>query len=96
MCFSKAVPERYTKDGLDTIDQYFAMGRGHQKEGVDVPSLEMVKWFDSNYHYVKPTLQDNQTFKLVDSPKAVVEFKEAKEAGIHVGTQRVVEDILSA
>jgi 5-methyltetrahydropteroyltriglutamate--homocysteine methyltransferase len=59
------------------------MGRGHQKDGVDVPSLEMVKWFDSNYHYVKPTLQDNQTFKLTASPKAVAEFTEAKEAGIH-------------
>jgi 5-methyltetrahydropteroyltriglutamate--homocysteine methyltransferase len=59
------------------------MGRGHQKDGVDVPSLEMVKWFDSNYHYVKPTLQDNQTFKLTDNPKAVAEFIEAKEAGIH-------------
>ena len=58
------------------------MGRGHQKGGVDVPSLEMVKWFDANYHYVKPTLQDNQTFSLVQNPKAVVEFKEAKEAGI--------------
>jgi 5-methyltetrahydropteroyltriglutamate--homocysteine methyltransferase len=58
------------------------MGRGHQKQGVDVPSLEMVKWFDSNYHYVKPTLQDNQTFKLAENPKAVVEFLEAKEAGI--------------
>jgi 5-methyltetrahydropteroyltriglutamate--homocysteine methyltransferase len=58
------------------------MGRGLQKEGVDVPSLEMVKWFDSNYHYVKPTLQDNQTFKLVANPKAVVEFLEAKAAGI--------------
>ncbi|OAA32628.1 cobalamin-independent methionine synthase [Moelleriella libera RCEF 2490] len=77
-----AVPERYTKDGLDAVDQYFAMGRGHQKGGIDVPSLEMVKWFDSNYHYVKPTLQDNQTFKLADSPKAVVEYIEAKEAGI--------------
>lgn len=58
------------------------MGRGHQKDGVDVPSLEMVKWFDSNYHYVKPTLQDNQTFKLAANPKAVAEFLEAKEAGI--------------
>ncbi|KAH8175417.1 cobalamin-independent synthase, catalytic domain-containing protein [Sarocladium implicatum] len=77
-----AVPERYTKDGLDLVDQYFAMGRGHQKNGIDVPSLEMVKWFDSNYHYVKPTLQDNQTFTLIDSPKAVREFKEAKDAGI--------------
>lgn len=42
----------------------------------------MVKWFDSNYHYVKPTLQDNQTFTLTASPKAVNEFLEAKEAGI--------------
>ncbi|KFZ08937.1 hypothetical protein V502_09041 [Pseudogymnoascus sp. VKM F-4520 (FW-2644)] len=77
-----AVPERYTKYKLNAVDEYFAMGRGLQKEGVDVPSLEMVKWFDSNYHYVKPTLQDNQEFKLTESPKAVNEFVEAKEAGI--------------
>ncbi|PHH63277.1 hypothetical protein CDD81_6134 [Ophiocordyceps australis] len=77
-----AVPQRYTKDGLDAVDQYFAMGRGHQKQGVDVPSLEMVKWFDSNYHYVKPTLEDNQSFKLADNPKAVADFVEAKQAGI--------------
>ncbi|KAI1753821.1 cobalamin-independent methionine synthase [Xylaria castorea] len=77
-----AVPERYSSAGLDRVDEYFAMGRGHQKGGVDVPSLEMVKWFDSNYHYVKPTLQDNQTFTLSSSPKAVNEFTEAKEAGI--------------
>lgn len=78
----QAVPERYSSAGLDRIDEYFAMGRGHQKGGVDVPSLEMVKWFDSNYHYVKPTLQDNQKFTLTSSPKAVNEFNEAKEAGI--------------
>lgn len=77
-----AVPERYSSSKLNPVDEYFAMGRGHQKDGVDVPSLEMVKWFDSNYHYVKPTLQNNQTFKLVANPKAVAEFKEAKEAGI--------------
>ncbi|KAI1389038.1 cobalamin-independent methionine synthase [Hypoxylon trugodes] len=78
-----AVPERYSSANLDRVDEYFAMGRGHQKGGVDVPSLEMVKWFDSNYHYVKPTLQDNQTFKLTANPKAVVEYVEAKEAGIN-------------
>lgn len=82
------VPERYTKYGLDPIDEYFALGRGLQKPAqdgkpaIDVPSLEMVKWFDSNYHYVKPTLQDNQVFKLAAQPKPVVEFLEAKEAGI--------------
>ncbi|KAF2085882.1 cobalamin-independent methionine synthase [Saccharata proteae CBS 121410] len=77
-----AIPERYSKHNLAPIDEYFAMGRGHQKGGIDVPSLEMVKWFDSNYHYVKPTLQDNQTFKLAADPKPVREFLEAKEAGI--------------
>jgi 5-methyltetrahydropteroyltriglutamate--homocysteine methyltransferase len=58
------------------------MGRGHQKGGIDVPSLEMVKWFDSNYHYVKPTFQDGQSFSLSSDPKPVREFLEAKEAGI--------------
>jgi len=77
-----AIPERYSETKLHSLDEYFAMGRGHQKDGVDVPSLEMVKWFDSNYHYVKPTLQDNQTFKLSAEPKPVTEFLEAKEAGI--------------
>ncbi|KAG9541954.1 cobalamin-independent methionine synthase, partial [Aureobasidium melanogenum] len=77
-----AIPERYSKHGLDPLDEYFAMGRGHQRDGIDVPSLEMVKWFDSNYHYVKPTLQDNQTFKLASNPKPVRDFLEAKEAGI--------------
>ncbi|KAF2183327.1 cobalamin-independent methionine synthase [Zopfia rhizophila CBS 207.26] len=78
-----AIPDRYSKHSLHPIDEYFAMGRGHQKDGVDVPSLEMVKWFDSNYHYVKPTFQDGQTFKLSEKPKPVVEFLEAKEAGIN-------------
>lgn len=36
---SQAIPERYSKHGLHKLDEYFAMGRGHQKEGVDVPSL---------------------------------------------------------
>jgi len=42
----------------------------------------MVKWFDSNYHYVKPAFQDGQEFKLSADPKPVREFLEAKEAGI--------------
>lgn len=42
----------------------------------------MVKWFDSNYHYVKPTLVDGQKFKLNANPKPVAEFLEAKEAGV--------------
>jgi 5-methyltetrahydropteroyltriglutamate--homocysteine methyltransferase len=77
-----AVPERYRKNGLDSVDEFFAMGRGHQKNGVDVTALEMVKWFDSNYHYVRPTLQNGQTFSLASDPKPVREFLEAKALGI--------------
>lgn len=83
-----AIPEKYSKYKLDPIDEFFAMGRGLQKPhtpdaaAVDVPALEMVKWFDSNYHYVKPTFQDGQNFKLSSDPKPVREFLEAKEAGI--------------
>ena len=43
----------------------------------------MVKWFDSNYHYVKPTFQNDQKFQLSAKPKPVSEFLEAKEAGIN-------------
>ncbi|KAI5804379.1 cobalamin-independent synthase [Geopyxis carbonaria] len=83
-----AVPERYRKYGLDAIDEFFAMGRGLQKPAsgdkpaVDVTALEMVKWFDSNYHYVRPTLQNGQTFTLSADPKPVREFLEAKAQGI--------------
>ena len=42
----------------------------------------MVKWFDSNYHYVKPTLTADQAFKLAANSKPVAQFLEAKEAGI--------------
>ncbi|KAI9754295.1 MAG: methionine-synthesizing 5- methyltetrahydropteroyltriglutamate--homocysteine methyltransferase [Lichina confinis] len=83
-----ATPERYSKYKLSPIDTFFAQGRGLQRpakdgaEAVDVPSLEMVKWFDSNYHYVKPTLYEGQKFSLQTDPKPVVEFLEAKKAGI--------------
>jgi len=83
-----AVPERYTEYGLSALDTFFAMGRGLQRPAtdstakVDVRSLEMVKWFDSNYHYVRPTLKAGQTFKLSEDPKPVREYLEAKAQGI--------------
>lgn len=81
------IPERYTKYGLPAIDTLFAMGRGLQRPAtdsspaVDVPALEMVKWFDSNYHYVRPTLSHSTQFKL-NGQKPVDEYLEAKALGI--------------
>ncbi|CAK9436330.1 uncharacterized protein LODBEIA_P08880 [Lodderomyces beijingensis] len=85
-----AIPERYTKFELAPIDVLFAMGRGLQRKAtdsspaVDVTALEMVKWFDSNYHYVRPTFSHSTDFKLNTAAgvKPVDEFNEAKALGV--------------
>lgn len=38
------IPPRYNGQGLSDLDIYFAMGRGRQADGVDVPASEMKKW----------------------------------------------------
>ncbi|MDC7676406.1 5-methyltetrahydropteroyltriglutamate--homocysteine S-methyltransferase [Asticcacaulis machinosus] len=77
------------------LDTYFAMARGAQKGHVEtcehghvhatgqgVLAQEMTKWFDTNYHYMVPEFNEDQTFKLT-SLKAVEEFLEAKALGYH-------------
>ncbi|KAG9015453.1 methionine-synthesizing 5- methyltetrahydropteroyltriglutamate--homocysteine methyltransferase [Tulasnella sp. JGI-2019a] len=76
------IPPRYQGLGLSTLDIYFAMGRGRQADGVDVPASEMKKWFDSNYHYVVPEFSDVTDFKLVYN-KALADYKEAKALGVN-------------
>lgn len=83
IAFTGAVPERYNFKG-DTVDldTYFAMARGAQRDGLDVPAMEMTKWFDTNYHYIVPEFHAGQQFALKTS-KAVDQFKEAKAQGLH-------------
>ncbi|KAK0453496.1 cobalamin-independent synthase [Armillaria borealis] len=75
------IPKRYTGHGLSPLDVYFAMGRGRQADGVDVPASEMKKWFDSNYHYVVPEFSEETDFQLKFN-KALEEYQEAKAAGV--------------
>jgi 5-methyltetrahydropteroyltriglutamate--homocysteine methyltransferase len=77
-----AIPARYR--GLeDPLSRYFAMARGLQDHavGLDVPALEMTKWFDTNYHYIVPELEPDQAFKLEPS-KILREIAEARELGL--------------
>jgi 5-methyltetrahydropteroyltriglutamate--homocysteine methyltransferase len=80
-----AIPERYNEIMLNRenteLDLYFAMARGFQKGGVDLPAMEMTKWFDTNYHYIVPEFRKGQQFKLF-SNKVINEFYEAKQYGI--------------
>ncbi|MEZ0129277.1 5-methyltetrahydropteroyltriglutamate--homocysteine S-methyltransferase, partial [Flavobacterium sp. LBUM151] len=78
-----AIPERYHEFAKtnSSIDLYFAMARGAQKNGQDVVAMEMTKWFDTNYHYIVPEFTKNQKFELF-SEKIINEFKEATALGI--------------
>ncbi len=77
-----AVPERYRWEGEEVdLSTYFAMARGVQSAELDVPAMEMTKWFDTNYHYIVPELWPRQSFRL-SSSKPMDEFREAREAGI--------------
>ena len=81
ICLLGAIPKRYKWDGNEvTLKTYFAMARGSQTSELDVPALEMTKWFDTNYHYLVPELSKNQEFKL-SSNKPFSEYEEAKQAG---------------
>ncbi len=78
-----AIPSRYESlKKADPLDLYFAMARGHQKDGVDVVACEMTKWFDTNYHYIVPEFSSETQFNLTYAP-VVEHFTEAKRLGIH-------------
>lgn len=77
------IPKRYIpiKEKYSKTDLYFAMARGVQKNGIDITAMEMTKWFDTNYHYIVPEFEKNQTFKLFNT-KIIDEYKEALELGL--------------
>lgn len=71
-----AIPERFINI-KDRTEQYFAMARGYKSS----VAMEMTKWFNTNYHYIVPELDDNMQFTL-DASKILSEYKEAKNIGI--------------
>lgn len=75
------IPERYGKLGLSELDTYFAMARGYQGGSGDVKALAMKKWFNTNYHYMVPEIDDNTEIKLSGS-KPFKLFVEALENGV--------------
>jgi 5-methyltetrahydropteroyltriglutamate--homocysteine methyltransferase len=77
-----AVPGRYGWSGGSVdLDTYFAMARGVQSGGRDITAMEMTKWFDTNYHYIVPEFDPDQTFRLASS-KPFDELAEAAALGI--------------
>ena len=78
-----AVPARYVSLGLDQLDTYFAAARGYQGEKGDVKALTMKKWFNTNYHYMVPELDDETRFEL-DFSRLAEQISRARADGLEV------------
>ncbi len=75
------IPACYAKLGLSPLDTYFAMARGYQGERGDVKALAMKKWFNTNYHYMVPEIEDGTRIMLAGT-KPFDEYREALALGI--------------
>ncbi|WP_459550004.1 5-methyltetrahydropteroyltriglutamate--homocysteine S-methyltransferase [Nocardia sp. X0981] len=70
--------EQYRAD-MDPLDFYFLMARGRP----DLPPLELVRFFGTNYHYRQPELDADTEFSL--HPEALLdEWDRAMAAGIEL------------
>ncbi len=72
-----AVPQRYRH--LPALDAYFAMARGATEH--ELSALPMKKWFDTNYHYIVPEIEEGTSFAL-NLSKLSLELAQAKEEGV--------------
>lgn len=75
------IPQRYKDLNLSDIGTYFAMARGYQGANGNVKALAMKKWFNTNYHYLVPEIDDD-TKIVLNGSKPVDEFLEAKAIGV--------------
>jgi 5-methyltetrahydropteroyltriglutamate--homocysteine methyltransferase len=84
-CMLGAIPPGYGwSDGQVSLSAYFALARGsrntpaEQAAGIapGLPALEMTKWFDTNYHYLVPSLTPGQRFTLTEN-RPLAQFQEA-------------------
>ncbi|MBP3194207.1 MAG: 5-methyltetrahydropteroyltriglutamate--homocysteine S-methyltransferase [Cardiobacteriaceae bacterium] len=79
------LPKRATDLGGDDLDQFFraARGRSPKDSGAGVAASEMVKWFNSNYHYMVPEFHCNTEF-TANTERLVAQIKEAKALGVAI------------
>jgi 5-methyltetrahydropteroyltriglutamate--homocysteine methyltransferase len=75
------IPEDYLRKEFSEFDSYFALARGYQKNDIDLKAFEMKKWFNNNYHYVVPELNEGLSFNFSDV-RIINDLELAKSAGI--------------
>lgn len=77
------IPARFQTGAPDSeLDQYFRIARGRAPGGEPTAAAEMTKWFDTNYHYIVPELDDATTFSL-NAGQWLTQLQEARDQGIN-------------
>ncbi|MDR0610610.1 MAG: 5-methyltetrahydropteroyltriglutamate--homocysteine S-methyltransferase [Planctomycetaceae bacterium] len=78
-----AIPPRFTVNGntpknCSEIDLAFRMARGDVQQ--NIPAMQMMKWFDTNYHYIVPEFSSQ--LSLLRQPCSVIrDTRTAAELG---------------
>ncbi|MEM5948384.1 5-methyltetrahydropteroyltriglutamate--homocysteine S-methyltransferase [Spirochaetia bacterium 38H-sp] len=76
------IPERFQKTGLQDTELYFALARGYKRE--NTPAQAMLKWFDTNYHYIVPEFEKKSVIKLKEKTHIEEQTELAKSNGYRV------------
>ncbi|TVY09252.1 5-methyltetrahydropteroyltriglutamate--homocysteine S-methyltransferase [Paenibacillus cremeus] len=70
------IPKRFAYEGgVVPLSVYYGVARGTK----EAAASEMTKWFNTNYHYIVPELEDGATPVLTEN-KPLIAYREAKEA----------------
>lgn len=77
------IPERF-RNISDPLERYFAIARGT----ADAPASEMTKWFNTNYHYIVPEIENSTKFELKEN-KPLKEY-ELLKVSLNLKTKPVI------
>ncbi|MGO2139001.1 MAG: 5-methyltetrahydropteroyltriglutamate--homocysteine S-methyltransferase [Leucobacter sp.] len=72
-----AIPARFGEQTGSDLATYFTLARGDSEH----QPLEMTKWFDTNYHYSVPEIDERTPFAARPG-SLVAQYREAREQGI--------------
>ena len=83
------IPERYKELEVSELDKYLAMARGYQGENGDVKALAMKKWFNTNYHYIVPEVEDSTQIRLTGNKPTYTPFLDCGDNVIVINADKV-------
>ncbi|MBN2289659.1 MAG: 5-methyltetrahydropteroyltriglutamate--homocysteine S-methyltransferase [Candidatus Glassbacteria bacterium] len=67
-CMTGALPGRFSfEPGQVSLESYFELARGARTGRGNIHPMSMVKWFNTNYHYLVPELDRGTVFSFRDS-----------------------------